>query len=135
MPFVVWDNSYSVNVKQCDTEHQKLFSLLNALHHAMMAGSGRSIIGPVVADLGNYTKTHFQAEEALMQKAAYPALAGHRSEHHKFIVQVDKLQKDMESGHGASAIEAFNFLKDWLASHIKQTDRLYSAHLNAKGIR
>jgi hemerythrin len=26
------------------------------------------------------------------------------------------------------------FLKDWLANHIRQTDRAYSAHLNANGV-
>ena len=75
-----WKPSYSVKVKSCDAEHIKLFALINELHEAMQSGKGAQVIDHVVGDLELYTATHFTAEEALMARTHYPALAAHRIE-------------------------------------------------------
>jgi len=134
MPLITWDSTYSVNIQRCDEQHQKLFSLLNALHDAMRVGRGRSVVGPIVEDLAQYTQTHFQAEEALLQQASYPNLPTHLTEHKKFVAQVGKFQQDIDSGVTGNSIAIVEFLKNWLATHIKQTDHQYGAYLNAKGI-
>jgi hemerythrin len=131
---VTWDASYSVNVKSCDAEHQKLFDLINALHEAMSVGKGRTIITGVVRELEKYTQTHFLAEEALMQRAQYPTLNDHRLEHQKFVAQVKQFREDLEAGGVGDSIAVLLFLKDWLAKHIKQIDRMYSDYLNFNGI-
>jgi hemerythrin len=134
MALVTWDQSYSVKVKQCDEKHQKLFRLMNALHEAMRVGKGRTVLQQIVAELSDYTKTHFRAEEALMEQAKYPALAGHRLEHHKFVTQISEFQRDLNAGTGGNSVAVLEFLKDWLVKHIKKLDQSYSAHLNAHGI-
>jgi hemerythrin len=131
---MTWDPSYSVNVQRCDEQHQKLFSLINALHDAMRVGRGRSVVAPIVQDLAQYTQTHFQAEEALLQQTNYPNLPTHLAEHKKFIAQVEKFQQDIDAGMTGNSIAIAEFLKNWLTTHIRQTDRQYGPHLNAKGI-
>ena len=135
MALVTWDQSYSVKVKQCDEEHQKLFHLMNALHEAMRVGKGRTVLQQIVAELSDYTKTHFRAEEALLEQTRYPALAGHRLEHQKFVARVAEFQKDLNAGMGGNSVAVLEFLKDWLVKHIKKVDQSYSAHLNANGVR
>ena len=93
MALLTWNASYSVNVKSCDAEHQKLFSLINKLHDAMKAGQGRMVLGDIVRELGEYTQIHFSAEEALMQHAQYEKLQDHRLQHRLFIEQVATVQK------------------------------------------
>jgi hemerythrin-like metal-binding protein len=134
MPLFVWDSSYSVKVQRCDQDHKKLFSLTNDLYEAMRIGKGSQVVGHIVEELKEYTKSHFAAEEALMEKAGYPALITHREEHRKLIESVDKLQKDMKDGTVGQSVGVATFLNDWLVNHIKKTDQLYSAHLNANGI-
>jgi len=134
MSLVTWDQSYSVKVERCDEEHRKLFDLLNALHDAMSLGKGRTVLQQIVDELGNYSQAHFQAEEALMQRANYPSLPGHRVEHQRFIARVGEFQKQLAAGTG-NAVAVLEFLKDWLTKHIKKVDQNYSAHLNANGIR
>ena len=112
MALVTWDASYSVNVKSCDAEHQKLFDLINALHEAMSVGKGRTIITGVVRELEKYTQTHFLAEEALMQRAQYPTLNDHRLEHQKFVAQVKQFREDLEAGGVGDSIAVLLFLKD-----------------------
>jgi len=134
MALVTWDQSYSVKVKRCDADHQKLFSLINALHDAMRTCQGSKVIADTVHELETYTKTHFSAEEALLQRAGYPKLAEHHAEHQVFIAKVKEF-KDCVARAGAEApISVLTFLKDWLSNHILQTDKLYSEHLNSHGI-
>jgi len=135
MALITWDQSYSVKVERCDAEHRKLFDLINALHDAMRVGKGRTVLQQIVAELHDYTQTHFKAEEALMERANYPALAGHRIEHQRFVARVGEFKNDLNAGVGGNAVAVLEFLKDWLAKHIKQIDQSYSAHLNANGIR
>jgi hemerythrin len=133
-PLVTWDPSYSVKVKRCDEDHKKLFALINNLHEAMSVGQGADKVGQIVKELANYTRYHFSAEEALLEKAKYPDVLAHRAEHQVFVKKVDQFQKDIESGKGGQSIAVASFLKDWLTHHIKQRDQKYSAHLNANGI-
>jgi hemerythrin len=135
LALVTWDTSYSVSVKSCDAEHQKLFDLINKLHEAMQLGQGSTIVSPVVDELEKYTQTHFRAEEALLQQACYPKLAEHRQQHQKFVAQVKQFKDDLQAGRLANSISVLKFLKDWLADHIKQTDKMYSEHLNSRGIK
>jgi hemerythrin len=134
MPLIAWDKSYSVSVKRCDEQHQKLFVLMNELHDAMRVGAGGGAVRKVVGELNDYTISHFAAEEALLERYGYPALDQHREEHKKFIARVNKFRDDLDQGGGTSSVAVLEFLKDWLARHIKQTDRKYSAHLNQNGI-
>jgi hemerythrin len=134
MPLVTWDVSYSVKVARCDEDHKKLFALINSLHDAMRAGKGAEVIQKVVKELGDYTHFHFSAEEMLLEQTHYPALGPHRAQHRAFVKKVEQFQQDLKTTTTGQAISVVNFLKDWLANHIKQTDRQYSAHMNANGV-
>lgn len=134
MPLVTWDQSYSVKVARCDEDHKKLFALINQLHEAMSMGKGAEVVKQIVQELLAYTKSHFSAEETLLEKAGYPSLAAHRVLHRQFVKQVEEFQKDLAVTSVGKAVSVLSFLKDWLAKHIKHTDQKYSAHLNAHGI-
>lgn len=134
LPLVTWDASYSVNVTRCDEDHKKLFSLLNDLHGAIKEGKGWEVIQQVVKDLADYTGYHFSQEEMLLSKTNYPDLTRHKAQHSFFVKKVEEFQSAVKDGDPSQPIEVTEFLKDWLVNHIKQTDRQYSAHLNANGI-
>ncbi len=134
MPFLTWNNSYSVKVSKCDEDHKKLFSLLNALHDAMKAGKGSQLIQQIVKDLADYTKYHFSQEEMLLRQTNYPDLVSHQAQHKAFVKKVEEFQSEMKGGNFSQSINVADFLRDWLANHIKKTDQQYSAHLNSNGI-
>ncbi len=134
MAFMVWDNSLSVNIKEIDEQHKKLFNIVNDLHSAMGAGKGKEVMGSVLAGLIEYTKTHFAAEEGLMQKHLYPGYLAHKANHDALTRQVSDVMKKFQDGQTIVTVEIMNFLKDWLANHIQNTDKKYSSHLNSKGV-
>jgi hemerythrin len=134
MPLIKWNESFSVKVKRLDDDHRKLFDLTNALFDAMRVGKGNTIIQQIVAELCDYARIHFQTEEALMERAKYEALPGHRLEHQRFFARVDEFKKQLGAGGAGNSAVVLGFLKDWLTKHIKQVDQSYSAHLNASGV-
>jgi hemerythrin len=135
MALFTWNDSYSVKVAMCDQQHQKLFEIINNLADAMRTGKGNDVVGKTVGELLQYTRTHFQQEEALMKKANYPQLAVHQELHKKFVDDVEGLVKDAKEGKAANSIQVLNLLRDWLMNHIQKTDKSYSECLNGAGIR
>jgi len=134
MALITWDQSYSVKVAELDGHHQKLFYLVNCLHEAMREGKGKSVIRGIVEELVNYTCTHFQREEALMEQANFPGLEVHRMEHQKLMGRVGEYKAALDSGKDVNTAAVLEFLRGWLAKHILGMDKGYSSHLNAKGI-
>lgn len=129
-----WNDSYSVKVAKCDQQHMRLFDIINQLADAMRMGNGQDVVNQVVTDLLDYTNTHFQDEEALLQKANYPQLEAHQEMHRIFVKKVQSLQSQAQMGKRVNAAQLLSLMRDWLVNHIQKADKRYSAHLNAAGI-
>jgi hemerythrin len=134
MSLITWDQSYSVKVAELDGHHQKLFWLLNTLHEAMHAGKGSSVIRGIVEELADYTHTHFQREEALMEQTKYPGLDTHRVAHQKLLAKVAEYKAALDGGRPVNTGAVLEFLREWLAKHINRTDKAYASHLNKNGV-
>lgn len=128
-----WNDSYSVEIGSLDEQHKRLFSLINSLHDAMKQGKGNSIAEQILNNLIAYTSVHFAAEEAMLQKAAYPGLTQHQKEHREFTVQVAAFVEEHHGGKVALSISLMNFLQSWLIHHICKVDKDYSGFLRARG--
>jgi hemerythrin-like metal-binding protein len=123
-----------VKVAKCDQQHMRLFDIINQLADAMRMGKGQDVVNQVVTDLLDYTNTHFQEEEALLQKANYPQLEAHQEMHRIFVKKVQSLQSQAQMGKRVNAAQLLSLIRDWLVNHIQKADKRYSAHLNAAGI-
>lgn len=133
---MAWSEKLSVGVDSIDDQHKKLLSLVNQLHDGMMAGKGKDILGGILKGLVDYTVTHFRYEEQLFARTGYPEGEAHKKDHADLVRKVQDIQRQYETtGAKALTIPVMNFLKDWLSSHIVGTDKKYSPHLIAKGVR
>lgn len=135
MSTFAWNDSYSVHVNQFDAQHRKLFEIINTLADAMRAGKGDDVIGEVIGQLAVYTRTHFLQEEVAMRQTGYPELAAHQAVHNKLLQDVEKYKTDLLEGRKPNVVAVLNFLQNWLVQHIQKTDKKYSDHLNAHGLR
>ncbi|MBI3391927.1 MAG: bacteriohemerythrin [Nitrospirae bacterium] len=134
MALMVWDNGFSVNVKEIDAQHQKLIALINDLHDAMKTGKAKDVLGKVLSDLTDYTVYHFGVEEKLFQTHGYPEAVQHKREHDALTKQVLDIKEKFKEGKAGVTVETMAFLKDWLTNHIKKTDKKYTPFLNGKGV-
>ena len=135
MALIQWDDSLSVSVVEIDKQHQKLLALINDLHDAMKQGKGKDILAKIIGELCNYAGNHFATEEEYFDKFGYPAAASHKLEHINFVKKVSEFKNSFDGGQLALTIEVMNFLKDWLKTHIKGTDKKYGPFFNEKGLK
>jgi hemerythrin len=134
MALILWNDDYSVKVRQFDEQHKKLIGIVNQLHDAMKSGKGAQIMGDTLSSLAAYTQTHFADEERLMQLHGYPGLISHKKAHSQLVERVRNFQKEAEGGGNVVTQGVMVFLKDWLVQHIQREDAKYGPYLNAKGV-
>jgi len=135
MDLFQWRDNYSVGIKKVDEQHKKIVGLLNDLYESMKAGKGKETLGVVLKDLFEYTKTHFVTEESLLALYKFPDFEEHKKKHEKMKEHVLILNQKFVSGEISTPLQITNFLKEWLAKHILETDKVYGPFLNEKGVR
>ncbi|WED22959.1 bacteriohemerythrin [Vibrio sp. JC009] len=128
-----WDSSYSVGIAEIDRQHQSLMTLANEYHKAQATESARGAIERVMQGVVDYTKSHFDYEESLMEENGYPDFIPHKEKHKKIVAQVQGFKDRFDRGEDLGE-EFSDFLKGWLINHIRGTDQKYSKHLNEKGV-
>jgi hemerythrin len=135
MAFFTWDDAYSVQVKEMDDQHKRLFEIMAKLHTAMTEGKSNTIMAGVLDELHDYTLEHFTKEEKHLASFGYPGLSEQKKQHAIFVAKIKEYQEKMKDQKFGLSIELMNFLKDWLVNHIKAVDSKYaetfhSHHLN-----
>lgn len=135
MSLIMWNDSFSVGIKELDDHHKKLVALINELHDAMRVGKSKEVLSPILQKLAEYTVFHFASEEKYMTKFNYPGYQAHKTEHDQFVSKVTQFQSDLTSGKVLFSMELMSFLKDWLIKHIQGMDRQYTAFFNENGIK
>lgn len=134
MAFIEWNDSTKVGISFIDTDHKKLFDLVNSLHSAMREGKGREVMGPTLKELVAYTDYHFKNEERAMTTHAYPLYNEHKAIHDDLRKKAVDLLTGFEGGKSIMTVEVAEFLKSWLQHHISQKDRELAAFLKTKGV-
>jgi hemerythrin len=134
MALLEWGNEYSVEVRSIDTQHMKLFVMLNELHDAMKAGKGSQLAPEILRNLVQYTREHFGKEEGMMSQARYPDLASHKAEHDKLTGEVLRMVRELDEGKAVLSMDLLEFLRKWLQTHILDRDKKYTAHMQAARI-
>jgi hemerythrin-like metal-binding protein len=135
MPFIVWTNELSVDVKMLDNDHKKLAILINDLHGGLMAGRDSKDLERIFDELVACSRLHFANEEHFLTDAGYSGAAAHMQEHEQKVLQILTLQARFSSAkESADYLEVLDLLKYWLFSHIEHSDKEFVAHLKATGV-
>lgn len=126
-----WTQEYSVENPLLDSQHQKLFDIINELFDSMTKKAELSKIEAIFASLESYGTEHFAEEEKLMRQASYPHLEAHQKEHADFFERIAQLKNQLRSGEKVYTvpIETLIFIRNWLKQHILHKDKLYAPFL------
>lgn len=115
-----WSASHATEIAPIDENHQIIFSRIREIVDARNSASKESL-GQMLAQLGNETAEHFDAEERVMSEHHYEFAALHREEHRKlleeFACQVEDFRNDVIS------VELMcRFVYGWFVRHIQDSD-------------
>jgi hemerythrin-like metal-binding protein len=125
-----WDDSLSLGITRIDDQHRKMVDLANGVLEAIRRKQGQAVIRPLVQELREYTVTHFQDEEAFMERIRYPEIAEHRQEHMVLTQRVKDYQRAIYHREDIEVKEMLDFLKEWLVGHIIESDMRIARYLD-----
>lgn len=129
MALMTWKDCYSVGVPEIDSQHRKLFLLINDVYDASQKPAcGQDEIERIIDDLLNYVEFHFKSEQRYLLN--HPDFADHRETHAQFVIAVMRFVKRLKEKDPALLIhDLLKFLVDWLQDHILATDVLFFRYL------
>lgn len=128
---IEWTTDLAIGVNEIDDQHKEIFKRFDRLLSACGEGKGKDEVLRLLLFLEDYVKEHFAAEEALQMRNNYPEYSSHKSEHVRFIADVDKLTREFRD-EGATlplVIQTNRTLSSWLMQHIKQRDTAFARYL------
>ena len=135
MALIEWSDQLSVHVVEFDADHHRLISILNNLWEASEERRGHEVIDAILADLIEYTRTHFAREEEMFGRWAYPGVELHKQAHARLLATAANLQAKFRAEQSETvADEVFEFLRDWLVKHILGDDALYANYFRSLGV-
>lgn len=133
MAYMEWSSDLDTGIAVIDTQHRRIVDLINELNTANESGDPK-ITNHVLAELVDYTVSHFSFEEELQLKANYPFYKAHKRVHEVFTKRVKEFQERAAAGENVTP-ELLSMLKIWLVNHIKGDDADYvEAVVQALGI-
>jgi len=129
MQTLIWEDRFSVGIREFDQHHKILFEMINSLIFAQEDNSDPDIIKNSLEQLRSYTIFHFVAEEAMMKHFEFEGLDEHVAEHKALLQQVIDYQEKIAANDGVTIDEVLNFLAGWLLDHTLGLDQLYGPFL------
>ena len=130
---IIWRNDYAIGVDDIDQQHRSLFALLEELANAKEGGLDKQQMQAkqenALFQLVDYIKTHFAAEEELMQKFNYPYFDSHKRVHDGFAKKIEIFYSEFQRGEMDILRSVIVFLEEWLKEHILGADQDIGKHI------
>lgn len=126
---IEWTGQLQLGIPEIDAQHRAIVRLLNDLQSSIEDGLATECVKQAVRDLVAYTGQHLDFEESCFRKFSYEDTEAHVAEHRRFRRKIeDMVNKLYNSGspdYTALAHDLWLFLKDWLMTHIRVSDKHY----------
>jgi len=120
-----WEASFNTGFDEVDRQHQHLVKLTNDFGRQLSENQlHEQDVETLYAELVAYTQYHFEEEEVLAKeyKVDVRHTDHHTQEHRDFIDEVVLMHQQMSGGDVQNARNLFEFLMNWLVSHILGSD-------------
>ncbi len=131
---LVWDDRYSVHIQVIDEQHKQLFDAVHRFSDAVQRDDGPEGFADLLGFLIDYSKRHFETEEAYFVSFGYDRAATHTEQHAAFIDIVQNYKRRFENDQLIVAAEVLTFLEAWLAEHVTTSDQRYVACFREHGL-
>jgi len=136
---IIWSDTYSVGIKEIDTQHQVLLDILNKLTHHSYDTLGEQkkldLLWDKLEELNQYAVFHFTIEEALLHEhlSDDKATTIHISQHRQYWVSINHFKK-LAREDSMNIVALVEFMNSWWIEHILNTDSVMGEKLIASGV-
>lgn len=90
---IPWNETYKLEIDEIDTQHIKLFELVNKLYALDEEHSTKEELKIILYEFSDYMSIHFKKEEQYMTSINFPELSKHKQIHEKFITNLAEIIK------------------------------------------
>lgn len=120
-------NNYLTGIPLIDKEHQELFRIIGEcqqlIFNEFIPDKYDDIVS-LLTQLRNYTKVHFDDEEAYMKEINYKGLPAQKRAHDAFAARLDAMDLEhIDNNQQETLEELMEFLTEWLINHILNSDK------------
>jgi hemerythrin-like metal-binding protein len=126
MTLLAWKPEYSVHVADLDSDHQKLFSILNSVYENVMNSLEVDHILPIIDELLSFTNYHFSKEEQYMKETGFTGIEDHMAMHRELTLSIAALRNGYHNNDLEVSKDLIIVLGEWLLRHVLREDRKYS---------
>lgn len=130
---ILWRPQLSVGNEDIDQDHKYLFCLVNTIELLVRNGHGIGDVDSVLAQLKVFAQEHFEREQGIQARIAYPDCAEHQSQHQMLLVRLHGISADIrvlcEAAGGVSKERLrqetdvlMPILRHWILDHVLKTD-------------
>jgi len=131
---VEWQDDLSIGVLEIDIQHKLLFEKVNGFLEACQSSADSDTVHRLFWFLEAYAITHFNEEEKLMLRLAYPDYLPHRKLHLEFASEVATIKERLRiEGPTENLVRSMTkFISNWLVQHISNADRAIGTFVNRR---
>jgi hemerythrin-like metal-binding protein len=126
MALFIWTNTLSTGNSHVDDDHRTLVEKVNAVLECIARRAENAELSVALDDLAQFTREHFQQEEAVMQRAAYARAAEHAAEHAALLNQMDEVLAQLRTDAEIDGMALYTRLTRWVIDHIQTFDREFA---------
>lgn len=121
---IEWNERLSTGIPVIDGQHRRIIGYINDLNQARCQQGVAETLG----ELLDYTLSHFEFEEALMEEAGFAGLEEHKRTHDAFRARIEAFAARHARGEDVSD-EVLKLLTQWLYDHIAEDDGSYAPYI------
>ena len=119
-----WTRELETGIPEIDEQHKLIIGYINKVNDAAKSGNQEEL-EEVLEGLLEFTITHFELEEELMEKAGYPFLKAHAMMHETLMKRLADLRMRAINKQENIASELQTFLELYLSNHVMNSDHDY----------
>lgn len=126
-----WSNALETGDALVDQQHRDIYTLVA---HVARAEDRPAEVMLALDRLMEHVDCHFATEEALMRSLGYEAerVGAHMAEHRSLTQSARETVLEFRSGALRSTAALTNFLREWIAEHVREHDRHFIQFVRAQ---
>ncbi len=128
MAILRWVPELDTGIAEIDVQHKRIVDYINKLHE-LRDSPDRAALADVIAEMVDYTISHFAFEESMMENAGYLFSGPHKKVHELFTRKVAEMKTRFDIGEDVTG-ELHGMLSRWLFNHIRNEDHGYIDSVN-----
>lgn len=131
----IWKKEYETGFEKIDKQHRQIVDIIDKLNEEIEQKVGGDTINEMVLELKIYSISHLDFEERLFKKYNYTDenLENHMDKHNFFRNKISEFMVGEIYIQTELAYKISTFLKEWLISHIQETDKKFVQFLKDEG--